>query len=264
MSKVKLSIALLWGANVLLAAGIVIFAFQYLIFTEQPQPLPTDEGPTGRGVRQQPAQATDYSILRNLGNPVLPRTTGPDGPKGPDNDFKAKLVGVSGIADKPDSEVAYLQVTATNASVNAYRGEPITSQGEIVPELRGWTLVRLTEDGAIFTNGQREVPVRREAGITASAVTPGGGRTPPPAGGSGQPFELSQSKSRETNRSDTSAYWEIDRAEAEWAVGNMDELLNGVQLSPYSSGGVKIDSAGSFASQRGFMDGDVEIGRAHV
>ena len=253
MRHLKAVNVLLWVANALLGAAIVVFAFAYLLFPAQVNHLDkVIEDVPGSGTRRVSQAPADFSVLRNLGNPVTPRTAVAGAASGPNElERVAKFLGGYRIADRDASECAFLLVPASNQNVNAYRGEPITSQGQLVADLRGWTLLRLTEEGALFTNGSREVELRQDSAPASSATS---GAKPH---GAGSPFDMAQSKSRKTASSDAHESWTIDGAEINWANGNVEALLADVQLSAYPSGGVKIDAAGAIASQRGFVDQDV-------
>ena len=257
MKQVKIINGVLWTLNVLAGAAIVVFAFQYLLFPEQENLLEkVVEDAPGSGARKTQQPPTDYSVLRNLVNPVIPRKPGQDVAQGPNElERVAKFLGGYRIADREESEVAFLLIPGVSMNVNAYRGQPISTRSSVVVELRGWTLVRLTEDGAIFTNGQREVELRRDDAAAASAAAPTTGRGGPAT--PGRPFDLSQSKSRKTASTDAHESWLVDAAEIQWANQSMEQLMADVQLSAYPSGGVKIDAAGSFAQSRGFYDNDV-------
>ena len=258
MRQVKLVNGVLWGANVLLGVGIFVYAFYFLIFPVRPNYLKEvteDAGGSDRGRRAPPP--AEYSVLRNLVNPVVPRGVETSGaPQMSEIERVAKLLGTNRIMDRPGSDVAYLQVLPTGQFVNAYIGQPVVYRDQTINELRGWTLVRLTEAGALFTNGVKEAELKRDD-ISASAVGAVGRVKGPSGGGGGGPFDPDQSKSRRTAATDTHESWLVDRDEVQWAMQNVEDLLGEVALSAYPSGGVKIDSVGSFASKRGFVEGDV-------
>lgn len=255
MRQIKLLNGFLWFLNVLLGLGIFVFAVIFLIIQKSPNHLENvrEEAPGG-GPRRSGQQQLDFSVLRNLPNPVVPRS-GTDGPKPKSKiEQEAKFLGGYRIEDRADSEVAFLQVIRTGQYVNAYRGETIRQRGQVVAELQGWTLKRLTASGAVFTDGQMEVELRRDD-LVASMLAPAGGGAR--KGKGGKEFDLAGSGSKKTASTDNHESWVIDRDEIDWAFNNVEQLLSEVALSPYSSGGVKIDAAGGFASQRGLLDGDV-------
>ncbi|MBI2931773.1 MAG: hypothetical protein HYY16_08985 [Planctomycetes bacterium] len=248
----KLLNGLLWVANVLLGMAILVFAFQYLILFESKNHLEQVvlDAP-GTGIRTPPPAQASYKHLANLGNPVTP-ITGPAAVAAGPNELErvARFVGGCPVPE----EVAYLIVTSSGMGVNAYCGQEITSHGQPVSDLRGWKLVRLTRYGAFFTDGRRQIELRRDDAM--GGTTAGGG--PRRSGdGDGAPFDLSQSKSRRTASTESHESWLIDRTEIDWAYNNLETLMQDVQVSAYPSGGIKIDMAGTFASQRGFFDGDV-------
>jgi hypothetical protein len=245
MRHVKLLNGLLWVANVAIGAAIVVYAFQYLLFPETDNLLKNVEMDSNEKTKPPKQAMNDYTALKTLPNPVTPKS--PTGTPQPGENFPAKLLGAHPGVDEGGAAVAFLVVTTTNQGVNAYQGEPITYRGELVNELRGWTLLRLTETGADFTNGSKTVSLRRDEAAVAAM----------PAGPVGKPFDIGQSKSKRLNMTDSTDSWTLDRAEITWAIENAEQLLSGVELSAYPNGGVKIDSAGPIAGQRGFMDGDI-------
>ncbi len=244
MKHVKLINAALWIANVLIGGAIVVYACQYLLFPEHENLLKNVVEDGGKSQGGKPPLTTDFGPLARLSNPVTNVYKGTDTPS---TGFNARLLGGYKIAGDDATEVAFL-LTSSNKNVNAYRGEAILHEGEIVSELRGWKLVRLTVDGAIFTDGTKEIPIRREDVSGLPTVGPGA---------MGKAFDLAQSKTKRLQGTDSTESWSIDRDEIQWAMQNVESLLAGVQLSAYPGGGVKIDAAGPVAAQRGFMDGDV-------
>ncbi len=244
MKHIKLLNGALWVANALIGGAIVVYACQYLLFPEHENLLRNVVEDGGKTQGGQAPPTTDFGPLARLSNPVTSviKDSGT-----PQSGFNAKLLGGYKIASDDASEVAFL-LTSSNKNVNAYRGEAILHEGEVVAELRGWKLVRLTSDGAIFTDGTKEVPVRRDDAGGLATVGPGS---------IGKAFDMAQSKTKKLQGTDSTESWSIDRDEIQWAMQNVESLLTGVQLSAYPGGGVKIDAAGPVASQRGFMDGDV-------
>ncbi len=235
MKQIPLANSLLWLVNACVAAVVVVFAVQNLVFAEAVNHLANvvEDGALARGPRKQ--EPKDYSVLRNLGNPVVPRGDGRTG--GDDGTLNARFLCRFGIEGR---EPAFLFLPGSNSYVNAYRGEPVTQVGAIVPELRGWVLKDFTADGALFTNGTRDVELRRDSGV-AAYVPPGPARWKGGVLQSADGYELRG----------------VDPAEANWALANVDQALAGVTLSSYPSGGVRIDAAGDLGARHGFFDGDV-------
>lgn len=256
MNNAKRVHAILWIGNVLLIIGIVAFAFQFLIFPELRPPdvdKPISVPPAGTF-----KDTTDTQALAKLPNPLVP-PKGADPGKGPSGPIK--LIGTDRIQDDPTMDVAYLTLVARSVNVNAYVGEPIRDEsvGQEVADLSGWRLKSVTSKTALFDTPSGPVTLQLEE-ITAS---------PPPAGGAlpgtpflqGTPWDAGryQSKKNAQRSNDSQEAWDIDRKEMDWAVANVDSLIQGVTLEPYAGGGLKISSLpeGSYGHERGLRSGDV-------
>ncbi|MBI4563619.1 MAG: hypothetical protein HY716_02870 [Planctomycetes bacterium] len=257
MSPIKKFNAALWGGNALLLTAITVFSLQFLILPEPKSYLTDIEPPRVEPASAQGRGLHDYGLLRNLPNPLRP-------PKNPSanpvavSDFHAKVIGADRVAGDPNSAVAYLFVPTRNLYVNAYMDEPIRDplENRDVPELAGWRLVGITTTHATFTSGQKE------ATLPLQDLT-----LPPPAtqsAGSGAradhtPWDKSKYQSKLTRSTDQLEIWQIDRDEAAWLMDNWKDALQGVTLSSYPQGGLKVDAlpGGGVAAERGLRVNDV-------
>ena len=261
MNDVKLLNRILWGVNVLLGAGIVVFSFQYLLFAPEAKYLKDfkqeDDSPAA------PVRAQDNSdgALRTLGNPVEKRVV-ETGPKGPGN-FKAELKGTLPSEKDPKSGVAFIKSKARNVELVAYVGDEILHEGKPFDEFRGWTLTTVSKDRALFTSksGQKEELFLDQA-ITPA---PGGagqpaGPTGKPAARAGQAYTSDQYKSRLLASADSRQVWGMDQDEIEWVSQNAEQIMDrDFQVAPYAGGGLRLESvtAGSIGAARGLAAGDV-------
>jgi type II secretory pathway component PulC len=249
MRSVKAANGLLWLANVAVGAGIVVFAFQYLIFPQDDNPLADVEedasGATGGGK----PKPVDYSPVKLLPNPVEPRERGSGPTARPD--IAGELLGTVS-SDDPDQIVAFLLVPGKNQHVNAYYKEPVTLDGAPIEEFRGWTLVRVTRDTAVFTNGAKETTLT----IRGTLVSAGPASGAPP---SGTMIDRSQVKLTKLQAGNDREVYGIDRQSIEWIMANQDQVLSEVGLTDYSGGGIQITSlqSGSIAEAAGLQQSDV-------
>ena len=248
--------AVLWTGNVLLIIGIVAFAFQFLIFQDartRGVEAPVTVPPGGSTL-----DPTDTQALAKLPNPLLPpkpteREKGPSGP--------VKLIGTVSFVDAPEDSMAYVVLPARNLNVNAYVGEPVRdeSAGQEVSEMSGWRLKSVTPKTAVFSTPEGEKTLHLEE-ITASAPVATGipGIGAPLTGAAWEPAKYATKKNPGRSNENQES-WDIDKKEVDWAAANVDTILAGVSLEPYSGGGLKINTLpeGTFAAERGLRTGDV-------
>ncbi len=261
MRNVRLLSGLLWALNGLLGAGVVVFAFQYLLFPQDAGFLRDFDPEQSAGPRppdRPPTRASD-DVLKRLPNP-LDRETGP-APAKPASSLRAQLTGVLPSSD-PSRGAAFLRSTTRNVELFAFPNEPITYDGKPFDDLAGWKLVEVNRDSAVFTNGSQRQVLNLEAGTSRA----GPARTAKPAAPgaalqlAGQPYQPVNYKSRLLHQDDRQQIWAIDRQEIEWMFQNQDRILDqDFQASPYPGGGIRIENvqAGSIGASRGLMPGDV-------
>lgn len=266
MRNVRIANGLLWVLNGLLGAGIVVFAFQYLIF-------PQDSGllrgfdpaaaATARAPERPVPQASD-EILKRLRNP-LEKTMSRDPVPSVASSFRAALTGVM-TGDDPSRGVAFLRLTTRNTEFVAFTGEPITCDGKPVDELVGWKLAEVHKDKAVFTNGKdrQVVALESDAKGGAAAGRPAG---PPAPGGpgtrvqrAGQPYQAESFRTQLLSSDERQQVWAVDPQEMDWLAQNQERVLDqDFQVSPMPGGGLRIESVqgGSIGATRGLSAGDV-------
>ncbi len=261
MRNVKLANGLLWVVNALLGAGIVVFAFQYLLFPAESGLDPNfaqDEASTHRPTNVAPVSD---QILKALRNPVTPASAPGLGPA---SSFRATLKGTVPSAKDPKQGAAFLKSNTRNLELVAYMGEAIEFDGKPYDEYAGWVLKEVYKDSAVFSNGIEKAVLPLDTG--ASPGTPGGAAGP--AGGppgvrvnrAGQPYSGQNFRSQLLQQSDTRHVWGIDVAEIDWALQNQDRIMDSdFQVSPNPGGGVRVEGlqAGSIGALRGIMQGDI-------
>ena len=260
MNDVKLLNRILWGVNILLGAGIVLFSFQYLLLAPEAKYLKDfkqeDDGPSST-----PIVDRGDGALKNLVNPVEPRkpTTDTRGP----SDFKATLKGTLPSEKDPKSGVAFIKSTTRNTELVAYVGDEILHEGKPFDEFRGWTLTSVSKDRALFTSktGQKaELTIDLAMTAPPAAGAPG---APPVRGASaktGQAYTSEGFKSRLLASAESRQVWGMDQDEIEWASQNAEQIMDrDFQVAPYAGGGLRIESvnAGTIGAARGLLAGDV-------
>jgi len=264
VNDVKLLNRILWGVNVLLGVGIVVFSFQYLLFApdakylkdfkqEDDSPTPV-KGPTDTG----------DGALRTLPNPVERRVV--DTGAKASVDFKATLKGTLPSEKEPQRGVAFIKSTGRNVELVAYVGDEILHEGKPFDEFRGWTLTSVSKDRALFTSksGQKAELVLDQA-ITPVPGGVGGPSGGPAAGGrstakAGQAYQSDQYKSRLLASADSRQVWGMDQDEIEWVSQNAEQIMDrDFQVAPYAGGGLRIENvnAGTVGAARGLVAGDV-------
>jgi hypothetical protein len=253
----------LWGLNLVLGTGILVFSYQYLLKASDAglgkDFKPDDETPT---TVYKPADLGDGS-LKTLGNPIEKRDV--KGPPTQENPFKAVLKGTLPSDKEPKRGVAFIKSIARNAELVCYVDEEILQEGKPYDEFRGWTLASVTRDRALFvTKDGKKAELTIDQSI---AVAPGAGPGPGPAGALGgkssrigQAYTSESYKSRLLASADTRQVWGLDQDEIDWAGQNAEQILDrDFQVAPYAGGGLRIESvtSGSIGAARGLVAGDV-------
>ena len=263
MNDIKLLNRVLWGVNVLLGAGIVVFSFQYLLFAPEAKYLKDfkqeDDSPAA------PVRAQDNSdgALRTLPNPVERRVidTGAKAAV----DFKAVLKGTLPSEKEPKQGVAFIKSTSRNVELVAYVGDEILQDGKPFDEFRGWTLASVSKDRALFVSkGGQKAELFLEMNPSPVPGGPAGPGSAVPAGkpGSrqGAAYQSDQYKSRLLASADSRQVWGMDQDEIEWVNQNAEQIMDrDFQVAPYAGGGLRIENvnAGTVGAARGLLAGDV-------
>ncbi len=248
MPTVKLWNGLLWLSNVALGAAIVVFAFQYLLFPVQDNPLEKVELDEGGGGGPSKSTKADYSPLKNVPNPVEPRVQG-TGPTAVSS-ISADLLGTN-VSTDPQWMFAFLMVKGKNQQVTAYYDEPVMYDGAPVAEFSGWKLKKVTATSATFSNGAKEETITMAGtAFTSMGPSPVG----PHAGGTGERGKVTM-----LQRTNDREVYGVDRNTMAWAMENQEKILSEIGLQDYSSGGIQVTSiaAGSIASEAGLQQQDV-------
>lgn len=263
MRQIKFLNALLWIFNVLLGAGIVAFAFQFILFQKvenyfeelEKQPAePEEEAPVA-------VQRNNFEVCK-ISNPMhAPEEAKVEVKPTTPIEQIATLVGTLTNETQPTEVGAFLKMKNAKEA-RAWYGEPIMfTEGESVSELAGWKLVSVTARSATFTNGSQKATLTI-AEPTIGLSGPMGGpfdstQARPIEEG---PYDPSQFTSRKLQADQNREVWGIDEREVEWAAENVDEILNSqVSVSPHPTGGVRVDSvaSGSVVEARGIRPGDL-------
>ena len=260
MNDVKLLNRILWGVNILLGAGIVLFSFQYLLLAPEAKYLKDFKQEDDAPSTTQPPDRGD-GALKIVVNPVEKRQV--NDPKTP-VDFKATLKGTLPSEKDPQRGVAFIKSKTRNTELVAYVGEEILSEGKPYDEFAGWTLTKVLKDYALFTSktGQKaELTIDLAIAAAPPAGAPGGG--PAVRGTSakaGQQYQADGFKSRLLASADSRQVWGMDQDEIEWAAQNAEQIMDrDFQVAPYAGGGLRIESvnAGTIGAARGLLTGDV-------
>jgi len=262
VNDAKLLNRLLWGLNVLLGAGILVFSFQYLLRASDNTLLKDlkqdDDGPRG------PVKVRDEGdgALKSLTNPLEKRVEKPA--DAIDVPFKAMLKGTLPSEKEPKRGVAFIKSLARNAELVAYVDEEILQDGKTYEEYRGWTLASVGRDRATFVNKQgKKVDLTIDLSLSGPTNGTGGATAGPTA--SGRPridkaYTSESYKSRLLASADTRQVWGLDQDEIEWAGQNAEQILDrDFQVAPYAGGGLRLEgvTAGSIGAARGLLAGDV-------
>lgn len=261
--NIKLLNRLLWGVNVLLGAGIVVFSFFYLLRDTDAKASMKDfkqEDDTPSG----PAKVTDTGdgALKLIRNPIEPRQAGPE--TKPETLFKATLKGTLPSEKDPKRGAAFIKSTGRNIELVALVDEEIFHEGKVYDEFRGWMLQSVSKDRAVFVTktGQRQELVIDQAITPAPGGGLQGGAAQPgrPTAKIGQAYTSETYKSRLLASADSRQVWGMDQDEIEWASQNFEQIMDrDFQVAPYAGGGLRIESvnAGSIGAARGLVGGDV-------
>jgi len=259
VNDVKLLNRILWGVNILLGAGIVLFSFQYLLLAPEAKYLKDfkqeDDGPSTTAIVDRGDGA-----LKSLVNPVEKRQAVVNSAA---SDFKATLKGTLPSEKDPKNGVAFIKSTTRNTELVAYVGDEILHEGKPFDEFRGWTLTSVSKDRALFTSksGQK-AELTIDQAITAPPVA-GAPGAPPVRGTSakaGQAYTSDGFKSRLLASAESRQVWGMDQDEIEWASQNAEQIMDrDFQVAPYAGGGLRIESvnAGTIGAARGLLAGDV-------
>jgi hypothetical protein len=261
VNDVKILNRILWGVNILLGAGIVLFSFQYLLLAPEAKYLKDFKQEDDSSA---PAPVVDRGdgALKNLTNPVEPPKRGSNLPTA--SDFKATLKGTLPSEKDPSRGVAFIKSTARNQELVAYVGDEILHEGKPFDEFRGWTLASVTKDRAIFTSksGQKaELVIDQAFAAPPAAGAPAAGaaaRMGAPK--TGQAYTADGYKSRLLASADSRQVWGMDQDEIDWASQNVEQIMDrDFQVAPYAGGGLRIENvnSGTIGAARGLMAGDV-------
>jgi hypothetical protein len=256
----KLLNRLLWAVNLLLGAGILVFSFQYLLRASDSK---IDIRPDDDNVKVTKAPTDQGNgALTTLPNPIVKRE---DSKLPTDVPFKAVLKGTLPSEKEPKRGVAFIKSQARNVELVAYVDEEITQEGKPYEEYRGWMLVSVNKDRAVFANRKGE---KVELSIDLSfAAAPGGNPAVGPSGTGlprasqiGKAYTSDQYKSRLLASAESRQVWGLDQDEIEWANQNSEQIVDrDFQVAPYAGGGLRIEgvTAGSIGAARGLLAGDV-------
>ncbi len=263
MGNVKVLNGALWGLNGLLGAGIVLFAWKFLL-TPQASPFKGFRAEEDGPVRQTAAVVLAADNLKSLRNPVEKIEAAGPAAKAPTL-FKAILKGALPAEKDPQRGVAFIKSQPPKSlELVAYMGEDIIYEGKAYDEYRGWKLVELAKDRAVFSNGtqkqeltidQSVAPVPGQPGFTTGGASAG-----PVANRAGQAYVSTEFSSRLLASSEGRYVWGMDQNEVDYAAQNVERMMEqDFQVSPHPSGGLKIDnvSPGSMGAARGMVAGDV-------
>lgn len=260
MNDVKLLNRILWGVNILLGAGIVLFSFQYLLLAPEAKYLKDfkqeDDGPSA----STPVDRGD-GALKVLVNPVEKRVVDPRANAA--SDFKANLKGTLPSEKDPKRGVAFIKSKTRNTELVAYVGEEILHEGKPYDEFVGWTLTKVLKDYALFTSktGQKaELTIDQAIAAPPAAGAPGAAPAVRGTAKTGQAYQSEGFKSRLLASADSRQVWGMDQDEIEWAAQNAEQIMDrDFQVAPYAGGGLRIESvnAGTIGAARGLLAGDV-------
>ncbi len=239
---------LLRGANALLGLGILVFCIRVLPQASGTKlDLQADENlPRGP---DRPRDESD-GALKTINNPL--RKPAEEIPPVPS--LRAVLRGTLG------STVVFLRSLARNADLVAFVGGEILQDGRPCDDLRGWTLIAVGKDTALFTGPRGE---RVELRVDASPVPPSAftaPAAPPGAATASKPYVAGSYKSRLLAASEGRQVWGIDGDEIDWAAANVSRILDrDLQVAPYAGGGLRVDAVApdSIGAARGLLPGDI-------
>ena len=137
MKTANLVNGLLWTLNILLGAGIVVFAFQFLLFPAASDALEDMKWAQAEDFsKASPKTKMEVNDLRTLLNPIEPPVAANAGGR---KVSLIKGVELKGTVPMSDSKhgAAVLEILAKRSQVMAYMGEAVKDGDEFVAELRG-------------------------------------------------------------------------------------------------------------------------------
>ncbi len=264
MNDAKLLNRGLWGLNLLIGIGILLFSWQYLLRAADSGLLKdlkqAEDGPTTVVRAPDPGDGA----LKVLSNPIEKKNIAD--PRTPENPLKATLKGTLPSEKEPKRAVAFIKSVARNAELVCYVDEEILQDGKPYDEFRGWTLQSVGKDRATFVtkDGKKAELTIDQAIATAPGAAGGPGPGPSGPGAAktriGQAYTSESFKSRLLASADTRQVWGLDQDEIEWAGQNSEQILDrDFQVAPYAGGGLRIENvtAGSIGAARGLVAGDV-------
>lgn len=252
MRQVKLANGLLWTANVLVGVGIVIFAFNFLLFAKKSDDLgiELDDGTVGGGKTTPPPR---YDGLANIPNPL----TKDSGSKvGPNTETVAgfppglRMIGSLGTT-------AFFEASQAQAQADL-NGPLIIHEQQRESVVDGWILVSFDSDSATFRDRAGQTQIVRAGAPSGQNFTSTDGRGR--KNWSGQPYDPANFKgSRKVSEGGDREMWEIDPEEGEWLGQNFESALGECQYRPNAAGGLEITyiQEGSIGTFRGMKQGDV-------
>lgn len=257
MQNVKALNAILWGLNGLVGAGILVFAWMYLLVPADPEEtylagMKWEEDTVARAAPPKPRANDD--VLRTLRNPVTrdrkDQGSIQDGPSA----FKASLVGTLPPA------AAFIKATSGNVEMPALVNQEIRYENEVYADFRGWKLVEVSKEKAIFSDGSRKETLEIDLKASPSNNAKGRPGSRYSAGGASGPYNSRKFKTRLLASAANRTVWGVDPAEIEWAKKNLPQIMDrDFQVTPHAGGGLKITRvrAGSIGASRGIVAGDI-------
>jgi type II secretory pathway component PulC len=249
MKRIALATNLTWGLNFIAAFGIFLFAFVYILFPphkppsgyagqvkKYERPPAKIEGPVDRG-KFAPMWAA------RLGDVTVKATAGPSG-----LETKVEVAGVMRTPERKKS-LAFINILSGGEQQRVKEGDSVL--GARVKEIRAASVV--------FDDGGKDLEI-----FTKRAALTMKGSTPKVPKGTKDPSNPGEFKTKKTGETADRVDWDVDEREFKFLEENVDNVLGQVKLRPYAPeggeiGGLVIDdmSPGSFASERGFLKGDV-------
>jgi hypothetical protein len=255
MRDVKLANGLLWGVNGLLGAGILAFAWFFLL--KDAYSLKGFSFDDNAVVIKQGATGGDDRVLKSLPNPL--EKVGPDLDRPAAQTFPAVLKGIIPSEKEPKNRAAFIKSKTHNKETVVWVGEEIRDSEKAWDEVRGWKLIEVGKDWATFSNGTKTekltLDLSAQTAPTAAAVGPAGKPSR-----IGSPYQSGNFKSQLLSSDPNRLVYGLDPEEIEWAMQNQDSIMNeSFTVSPSAAGGIKIDSvaAGSIGAARGLVAGDI-------
>ncbi len=254
MAQVKLVNGLLWAVNVLVGVGIVLFAFQFLLFAKRSDDLgiTIDDDATPTVGKSAPKR---YDLLAMLPNPLTKESK----PTGTDPTTYAagfppglKMIGSMGTT-------AFFERDPTVQAQADVNGPLFLHERDKEYEVAGWILVHFDSESATFRDqsGQTQVVrVGQPSTMMGDGPSTRGGRK----NWAGQPYDPENfRRTRRVSEGGDREMWEVDGDESEWLNQNFEAALGQCQYRPSAAGGLEITyiEEGSVGTLRGLKQGDV-------